>query len=299
MYILSPITLTPSMFTNNNVPVNDFAVWSNATNYTVGTKVIRTTTNKIYRNLIAGIDTTLPENAPTRWFDEGYVNAYKMIDDLSSSQTSNLSINQTVDVGARVGALAFINLVGTSLTITATNNGAESIYSKTISLDDSSVTSIYDWFFEPFVQKTDHFEIDFPEAYQNPIITYTISNASGANSKIGRFMVAKQYQVGYTQYGSTIGIRDYSIKSYDANNIAYLNKKDNVKIMTFKLVLDQGETNRVVKLLRQLLSVPSVFIGVTDNGYEYTIAHGFYQSFRIPLQTPSVNYCELDVEELI
>ena len=36
-----------------------------------------------------------------------------------------------------------------------------------------------------------------------------------------------------------IGIRDYSVKSYDANNIAYLNKKDNVKIMTFKLVLDQ------------------------------------------------------------
>ena len=88
------------MFTNNNVPVNDFAVWSNATNYTVGTKVIRTTTNKIYRNLIAGIDAVFPENAQTRWFDEGYVNAYKMIDDLSSSQTSNLSINQTVDVGA-------------------------------------------------------------------------------------------------------------------------------------------------------------------------------------------------------
>ena len=53
---------------------------------------------------------------------------------------------------------------GTELTITATNNGAETIYSKTISLDDSAVTSVYDWFFEPFVQKKDHFEIDFPEA---------------------------------------------------------------------------------------------------------------------------------------
>ena len=54
MYILNPITLTPAMFTANNVPVNDYAVWNAATNYTIGTKVIRTTTNKIYRNLIAG-----------------------------------------------------------------------------------------------------------------------------------------------------------------------------------------------------------------------------------------------------
>jgi len=299
MYILNPITLTPAMFTANNVPVNDYAVWNAATNYTIGTKVIRTTTNKIYRNLIAGINATLPENDATRWADDGYVNAYKMIDDLSASQTDYLSINQTVNVGASVGALAFINMSGTELTITATNNGAETIYSKTISLDDSAVTSVYDWFFEPFVQKKDHFEIDFPEAYSNPIINYTITDVSGNNSKIGRFMVAKQYQIGYTQYGSTVGIKDYSVKSYDANNIAYLNKKDNVKIMTFKLILDQGETNRVVRLLRQLLSVPSVFIGAVDDGYEYTIAHGFYQSFRIPLQTPSYNYCELDIEELI
>ena len=299
MYILNSINLTPAMYTSNSVPVNDFAVWSNATAYTAGQKVIRTTTNKIYRCIVNITGGAVPESNTTNWADDGYVNAYKMIDALSSSQTDSPSISQTINPGARLGALAFINMVGTLLEITATNNGAEQIYNKTISLDDSAVTSIYDWFFEPFVQKTDHFEIDFPESYVNPIITITMSNASGANCKLGRFMIAKQYEVGYTQYGSAVGIRDYSVKTVDANNIAYLTKKDNVKLMTFKLVLDQGETNRVVKLLRQLLSVPSVFIGVADGGYEYTVAHGFFQNFRIPLQTASVNYCEIDIEELI
>lgn len=297
MYILNPIQLTFSKIISNNVPVNDYAAWNSATNYTAGTKVIRA--NNIFRSITGGIFATPPESDPTHWANEGYVNAYKMIDDLSASQTSYLSINQAISPGVSVGSLAFINMVGTTLTITATNNGAETIYDKTISLDESTITSVYDWFFEPFVQKENFFEINFPEAYQNPIITYSIVNNSGGNSKLGRVVVAKQYQVGHTQYGSTVGIKDYSTKSYDANNIAYLNKKDNVKIMTFKLVLDQAETNRVVRLLRQLLSTPSVFIGATDGSYEYTVAHGFYQAFRIPLQTPSYNYCELDIEELI
>lgn len=299
MYILNPITLAPTIFSYNSIAENDYAIWNSATAYTAGQKVIRTTTHKIYTRLISGTTATPPEADATNWLDSGYVNAYKMIDDLSSSQSSAANgIVFTVNLNKRISSLAFINLVGTSLTITATNAGAEQIYNKTISLDASSISSIYDWFFEPFTQKTDHFEVDFPQTYLNPYITITIMNESG-NAAIGRFICAKSYKIGNMQYGSSVGIKDYSIKTTDSNNISYLTKKDNVKLMSFKLVLNQSETNRVVKLLRQLLSVPCVFIGVSDDGYEYTIAHGFYQSFKIPLQTPSVNYCELEIEELI
>ena len=48
MYILKPIDLVPSDISSTNVAVNDFAAWNSATSYTVGTKVIRTTTNRIY-----------------------------------------------------------------------------------------------------------------------------------------------------------------------------------------------------------------------------------------------------------
>lgn len=299
MHILKPITLTPALFTANNVPVNDFAAWNSATSYTVGTKVIRTTTNKIYRNLIAGINATLPENDPTRWFDEGYVNAYKLIDSQSSTQTANTAfVSFTVDVNQSISSIAFINLVGQELTITATNGGAEGIYNKVISLESTSITSIYEWFFEPFVQKTDHVEIDFPETYTDPIITFTVSATSG-QAKIGRFACAKAYEIGQLQYGAGIGIKDYSVKFTDANNIVSLTKKDNVKMLLFKLIIGNDETNRISKLLRELLSIPCIFIGHSAEGYEYTIAHGFYQNFRVILQLPTVNYCELEVEELI
>lgn len=297
MHILKPITLTPSLFTANNVPVNDFAAWNAATSYTVGTKVIRTTTNRIYRNGIAGINATLPEaDTSGRWFDEGYVNAYKLIDDQSSTQTSQAnSVIFTVDVGQNISSLALINLVGEQVRIQATDAGVTSIYDKTISLDVSQISSVYDWFYEPFTQKTDHVEIYFPETYGDPVITITLS---GNNAKIGRFVCAKAYEIGTLQYGATIGIRDYSIKTTDANNVVSLTKKDNVKLMSFKLVINHSETNRINTLLRSLLSVPCVFIGHDSTTYEYTIAHGFYQNFRVILSLPTVNYCELDIEEL-
>ncbi len=299
MHILNPITLTPAMVTSNNVPVNDFAVWNAATNYTAGTKVIRTTTNKIYRSITGGINATIPEANPTGWADEGYVNAFKLLDGQSSTQTTNPNaIIQTYTPGQRINSMSFINLVGEELRIQATNGGVETIYDKTISLSVTSITSFYEWFFEPFVQKTDHVEVDFPEVYTNPVITITLSTSSG-NAAIGRFAPSKAYEIGTLQYGSALGIKDYSVKFTDANNVTSLTKKDNVKLLSFKLIINQNETDRINRLLRQLLSIPCVFVGYSGDGYGYTVAHGFYQNFRIVLQLPEINYCEIDIEELI
>lgn len=299
MYILKPIDLVPSDISSTNVAVNDFAAWNSATSYTVGTKVIRTTTNRIYRNQIAGINATIPEADSARWADEGYVNAYKMIDSQSSTQTVRaLDISFTVNSGDAISSMAFVNIAGEELTITATNNGAETIYSKTISLESVNITSIFEWFTEPFVQKSEHFEIDFPELYTNPIINISLSSQAG-DCKLGRVILSKAYEIGQLQYGAAIGIKDYSVKTTDANNIVSLTKKDNVKILSFKLIIGQNETNRINKLLRDLLSIPCVFIGYGGEGYDYTLAHGFYQNFRVVLQLPEINYCELDIEELI
>lgn len=297
MHILRPVDITPAMVTSTNVPVNDFAVWNAATNYTAGTKVIRTTTNRIYRSITGGTFATLPENDTVHWMDEGYVNAYKMIDAISSTQTSQAnSIVFTVNLGQKISSLSFINLVGEELRIFATDNGAATIYDKTISLDATQVTSYYDWFLEPFVQKPDHVELDFPEVVSQPIITITLSGAGTV--KMGRFVCAKSYQIGDMQYGAGISIKDYSVKTTDVNNIVSLTKKDNVKLMTFRLELFQAETNRINKLLRELLSVPCVFVGISLDTYEYTIAHGFFQTFRVVLAFRGLNYCELDIEEL-
>ena len=75
MYILKPIDYTFAQVTANTaLPESDFPAWAAATSYTVGTKVIRATTHRIYQSLIAGVDATLPENAPSRWLDVGPTN---------------------------------------------------------------------------------------------------------------------------------------------------------------------------------------------------------------------------------
>lgn len=299
MYILKPINYTFAQVTANTaLPENDFPAWASATSYTVGTKVIRATTHRIYQNLIAGVDATVPENAPSRWLDVGPTNAYAFMDGYSSTITSKLyNLSFTIAPGQRISSIALINVVGETVFITATNNGAEQIYNKTITMDATQVATVYDWFFEEFEQKPDHVEVDFPEAYNNPVITVTV--AGNSTVSIGRLALTKAYEIGEVEYGAGIGIKDYSVTTTDVNNVKTLTKKQNSKLMNFRVVLNQSETNRVNKLLRTLSSVPCVFVGVNAEDYEYTIAHGFYQDFKIILPLPKINYCDLVIEEII
>lgn len=299
MHILKPVNYTfANVIGNNALPENDFAAWAAATSYTVGAKVIRTTTHRIYQNLIAGVDATLPENAPNRWLDIGPTNAYAFMDAYSSTITARAdNLTVTISPGQRISSISLINVVGESVLITATNNGAEEIYNKTIIMDGTQVASVYDWFFEDFVQKPDHVELDFPESYETPIVSVTISG-TGAVS-VGRIALSKAYEIGAVEYGAGIGIKDYSVTTTDVNGVKTLTKKTNTKTMSFRIELNQSETNRVNKLLRDLSSVPCVFIGVQANDYEYTIAHGFYQDFKIVLSLPKINYCDLVIEEII
>lgn len=299
MFILKPIDYTFAQVTNNTaLPENDFPAWVAATSYTQGTKVIRTTTHRIYQNQIAGVDATLPENAPSRWLDVGPTNAYAFMDGYSSTITSKLyNLSFTIAPGQRISSIALINVVGETVFITATNNGAEQIYNKTITMDATQVATVYDWFFEEFEQKPDHVEVDFPEAYNNPVITVTV--AGNSTVSIGRLALTKAYEIGEVEYGAGIGIKDYSVTTTDVNNVKTLTKKQNSKLMNFRVVLNQSETNRVNKLLRTLSSVPCVFLGVNAENYEYTIAHGFYQDFKIILPLPKINYCDLVIEEII
>lgn len=301
MQIIKPSTYSSidTILVSSTVPETDFAAWAAATNYTSGTKVIRTTTHRIYQNLIAGVDAGLPENTPSRWQDIGPTNRHAMFDALSTTQTLVTdSLTVVLDPASRVSSLAFINLKGTNLTITATNDGAEEIYSKTISLNQSGVTSWYDWFFEPFTQKRDVFYIDFPVAYLNPIITITISTDPGSTCGVGRVIWGRHYDSGNIEFGAKVSIKDYSVKTVDANNNSYLTKKTNVKLLSFNGILNQADTLRISNTLRDLLSVPCVFIGYSGDGYEYLSAHGFYQNFTIVALNPVENSVSLEIEEL-
>lgn len=298
MFILKPVNYTFAQVTSNNaLPENDFAAWAAATSYTQGTKVIRTTTHRIYQNQIAGVDATLPENSPSRWLDVGPTNAYAFMDDYSSTKTTRADNHAvTIAPGERISSVAIMNMVGETLFITATNNGAEEIFNKTISLDGTQVASVYDWFFEDFVQKPDHVEFNFPVAYENPIITIQISGVG--NVSVGRVALTRTYEIGPLEFGAGIGIKDYSVTTTDVNGVKTLTKKQNNKTMSFRVELNQSETNRANKLLRELSSIPCVFVGAGEEGYEYTIANGFYQDFKILLSLPTVNYCELVIEEI-
>ena len=106
--IIEPHTVTDVMLVSSTVPETDYAAWNAATSYTVGTKVIRTTTHKVYENLIAGVDATLPENATggatPRWLDLGATNSWAMFDDkVGTATTSASTLTVVLDPGSISG----------------------------------------------------------------------------------------------------------------------------------------------------------------------------------------------------
>lgn len=294
MKIIKEVAVTDSIFTSSTIVENDFAAWAAATSYTVGTKVIRTTTHRIYQNQIAGVDATLPENAPSRWLDVGPTNKWAMFDNVIGTKSSALNlITIVLTPGTNVAGLAFIELVGQTLSISATDSGLP-IYSKTINLDATVVTSVWEWFMADYQQKYDAVALDFPDSFFNPVITITLSGVGTVS--IGKMAFGKVYELGDLQYGSSVGIQSFSTKTTDINSITYLNKRANSKRIQFKLELPHVLFPRTYRLLADLESVPSVFVGSEDDTYSPLIVFGFYKDFRIDLSYKTIDFCTLEIE---
>lgn len=82
MIVIPPIPITSSVLASSTVaePSAGEVVWDATTSYAVGDVVIRTTTHRKYECQIAGVDSTIPENAPARWLDIGPTNKWAMFD---------------------------------------------------------------------------------------------------------------------------------------------------------------------------------------------------------------------------
>ena len=80
MRVVAPLTITDAVLISSSASETDYAAWNAGTSYTLGQRVIRTTTHKVYENLIAGTNANLPENDSTRWLDCGATNRWKMFD---------------------------------------------------------------------------------------------------------------------------------------------------------------------------------------------------------------------------
>ena len=296
MIIVQPVPVTSAMVTASNVTITE-TLWTAGT-YTLGQE--RYVGTRLYKVLVASttdnptVGVTL---TPPSWQDIGAINRFKMFDQVVNTQTTRTGlIDVSVLPGTIINALAMFDLDGVSTTITMTDPVEGVVFNETKSLQDNTI--IIDWysyFFESITTRSDVVFLGLP-AYGSATIRIQV-DAGASTAAIGEVVIGKQRNLGVTNFGTSVNIRDYSRKETDAFGNTIVETRPFSKRADFDVTVETGSVAAVQKALASIRTTPTVFIGDEDRAE--TIVYGFYRGFNIIISTPSISDCSIEVEGLI
>ena len=286
----------------SSIPENDYAEWNAATSYTIGDRVIRTSTHRIYENLIAGINATTPELAPTRWLDVSPTNRYAMFDEKIGTESTYANEITVVLKPGRVNSIALLAL-SASIAEIALFADNQVVYSGSANLiDGTTIGDWYQYFYEPIVQvdtliteMIDTALLNLP-AYTDTVLTLRLKYPTNT-VKLGVLVAGISSYLGSTQYDATLGIIDYSIKDVDAFGNIVVTPRTYSKRMNTDLFVENSTVDNVAKILSTYRTTPLVWVA-TDNQFSSLVVYGFYRDWEITIKGPTRSTLRLDIEGL-
>ena len=298
MIIIKPYTVIDSALISSNIAETDYAAWSVGTTYALAQRVIVIGANshKVYESLQAGNIGHTPSTSSTWWLDCGATNRWDMFDQSVQSQSSNATtINVTLRPTQRIDSVALLNIAAYTVQIKMTDEVDGLVYDKTTVL--ASYSGIDDWFsyfYEPVVRRSDFIVNDLPP-YTNATIQVILTEAGGT-ALCGGLLVGQQSFIGNTQYGSSVGIQDYSLKTQDAFGNYSILRRAFRKTGTFQIQLASNYTDQLVSLLTSLRSTPIIYSGSSD--FTSMMIYGFYKDLSVSVAYPGISACTLTIEGL-
>ncbi len=298
--ILVGIEITDAMLTSCTAsePGPGETAWSAATNYTVGTEVLRATTHRIYENLIAGTDAGLPENTPLRWFDKGPSNRWSALDGITSTQTVAASPYTTVLHPGHFNAAYYDGLEAEAITITVKDApGGNVVFTYTGALEGSAPSDYYEYFYDPF-RPLRKFLASSIEPYLDAEITVTFTSSTGT-VKCGVQRVGDLRPLGQTLSGVEAKPKSYSriVIDDDGDNTIKYGKR--AKDLSCTALVSIEEATSVLDTLTDLLDIPCVVIASSSPDYSGTWAYGLVSATLTYSSTPDNQNLSLSVNGLI
>jgi len=303
MKVIPPLEITSALLTSSTVSEPDATVgevaWNAATNYSIGDYVVRTTTHRVYKNLIAGVDATAPESAPTRWLDYGPTNKYAMFDfDQNSATVGASPLVVVITPGVRIGGIGIFGAVADSVQVVGTVLGVP-FYAKTTNLLARNSTAWSEYFFGVFRYRSVAAFLDIPQ-YSNAVFTVTFTRASG-NAECGALVIGVPVEVGNTQYGAENDIINFSTYDRDTFGNATLVKRKVVPRTTKTVWMDAYGVDKARKLREDLASAPAAWFGMDDDSspfFQSMAVLGIFRRFTIQLPGPRHSLCTIELEGL-
>ena len=301
-YMIVPATITDAMLVSCTVaePAAGEAAWNASTAYTLGQEAIRTTTHRKYKRIVAGTTATEPENDNgdgKNWLDIGATNRWAQFDrKVGSKTTGTTSVTTVIKPGSAEG-LALLDVVGTSVDVTMRETtGGTVVYTRSISLDDSVVASVYDWMYGEYTQRLNVVLTDLPGQYPSGEITVTVNSTSGGS--IGVLAAGRVHALGATEYGAGAGIINWGKVTDDGFGNREWLEGEWANRVTLPIVANRSDMPRLHRQLAKVRSIPCIYIGCSLAEFEPLVCYGVYRDLYITVPYYSVVQMNLEIDGL-
>jgi hypothetical protein len=217
---------------------------------------------------------------------------------VGSGTTNANSINVTITPATVCNAVVLFQVDGSTAQLIVRSSGGTIVYNQTISLADySDINSYYNYFFAP-VSETGASEIAFLDIpnYSGASFQLIIDAGSGTAS-IGEMIIGQKTALAVTNFGTSVGIKDYSVKNIDDFGNVTIVQRAYSKRADYDVTIETSDVSAFTRFLASVRTTPVVYIG--DENRSETIVLGYYRDFSIVLSGPSISECSLSVEGLI
>ena len=198
-------------------------------------------------------------------------------------------------VSGRVDTLGLLNVQATSVRVECTAPGVGVVMDQMFNLvSTSGINNWYAYLFEEIVRLNYKTILDLPN-YLNMTIKVTVTNTAG-NASLGVLVLGRQKYIGRTQYGSSVGIADFSKKIEDDFGGFTIIERPYRKKGSFNIMVDNTLIDELQTLLASFRAIPILYLGTDE--FESTSVYGFYKDFSLTIQYPTETQCNLEVEGL-
>lgn len=294
MKVVKPTPITSAMLVSTTA-TETHSAWSSGTTYALDDYCILTSTQRVYQCIQGPSTNNPPDTSPLYWSDKGPTNKWAAFDSqISTVTTGATGLTVVLDTGY-INSLALFGLVGSSVTIIATNGaGGPTVYSRTVELDGTIIADWYQYFFEPSVQLGELVLTDIPP-YIGLRLTVTLT---GTPCAIGHLAIGTFYDLGLVEYGAQVGIISFGRKDTSATGITTFRAGPSSKRTSLRFVLPNAQLNKVRRVLASLDNTPCAWVGVDDTTYTVLTLFGFFRDFNIEIPYLTKSFCSIELEEL-
>lgn len=280
---------------SSNIAEDDYALWSGATAYVVGDRVLVSGYHDIYECIVDNTGVNPATDTTSKWLNIGANNRWQMFDgyfSTGSAEADEIVVN--LRPGDVSSGIALFGVVGTSVRVMITNASSDVVHDEVYPVQTHLRKSTwYNYFFSEQVNPpmiitglyipTDH------------TVSIQITNA-GSTAECTMCLIGKLSLFGNVKWGVRLGIQDYSQKSTDQFGNTSVVERAFADRVQYEIHLDTRDLYRIRRRFAAWRATPVVFIGHLLS--PETIAYGYYNGFDIVMQYEKWSDCDLEVSSL-